>query len=952
MMHKALFLAFYLASVATSFTVYDCDRTATTYKVIDLREPQQCPNPETDFRPPQRFRTQIIQANADTPVKGHQCAVAVTRRVTRCGYNSLTYGDAVPVFMESVPIDAAACQKMVHTNSFTFEGKPFLLKSNAPNHFTFFSHGSTDDTGACEVENFERNGVKYEKSYEITELHVSTSVVLGTRNMATGAVVFENGIRADFAAGALQDNHAGTVYWANQDSSCTQMLSLAYAGPAEFHLLKSDATATPATSYPPDAFKGAVVMVNSTTSDGHHSAGFVLGHSVRLCNRTVFRTQIADILLLVLDSDNGPLNANFQAAFDSTDVQSQSRLAYLHITTNQRMLQRFQDVQTDVCRVERKALFARLHQLTGSSNPHSLRDLFPFPHQVAIQGAAAYVTHCVPYEAGLATYGNCTLEMPVRINNSTLRFADPITYVLRDFPTIVPCDPVMPVRWFFHQTWYCSSPKIQPCGSPSKLATESSTATFDAGFTLRMGDGVYSKEQMQQHTRAVVASTSRMQSSQFLANFRTSSTGFDQYGARAFAPGLSDFDATHYNERLLQLYFPFILWFGSCWKIVMFGVAAYLVACVAFAIGCRTFSLYRARGCGIHLLAAVFESAFVLTLMPFKAINKFKDAVIQELPTFDHLQQQPHIVIQQQPPQQPPRPPPPPPQEQQPPRITSGRTRDRDNGSPPPPGNAAAALPALPHQEQAYVNAGPLPNYSDLSSLVLPPHHHAHAATTAAHVQPFVTEVPADVLQWTSTAAAITHPVHAALVGPPLQQVVHTSTGATRKITPPIDPAWQHSLRRVPAATAPDAPPALAATAARPVSMGASPTDIHELSRLLLIRMQSDPAFSEAAAAALAATDANSALATTEHGDSATAQADLIRPDAPAREHGTLGLNNPFMGRGRRLHQRRAAAAAAANAEAGDTASRSSSDASTDSAGLRKRAHVKATTTTIKTSQV
>ncbi len=136
--------------------------------------------------------------------------------------------------------------------------------------------------------------------------------------------------------------------------------------------------------------------------------------------------------------------------------------------------------------------------------------------------------------------------------------------------------------------------------------------------------------------------------------------------------------------------------------------------------------------------------------------------------------------------------------------------------------------------------------------------------------------------------------------------------------------------------------------------MGASPKDIHELSRLLLIKMQSDPAFSEAAAAALAATDANSAPATAEHGDPAAAQTDLVRPDAPAREHETVGLNNPFMGRGRRLHQRRAAAAAAAATGAGDTASRSSSDASTDSAGLRKRTHghVKTAATNIKTSQV
>ena len=134
-------------TVAAAFTVYDCDKAATSYKVVDLREPKSCPDPETDFQPVTQFRTQVIQANSDLPVRGFQCSASVTRRITRCGFDHLTYAHDVPIFMESIPISAGLCRDMVTSGSFTYDNRIHNLKAHKDNHYSYFSHGSTTDDG-------------------------------------------------------------------------------------------------------------------------------------------------------------------------------------------------------------------------------------------------------------------------------------------------------------------------------------------------------------------------------------------------------------------------------------------------------------------------------------------------------------------------------------------------------------------------------------------------------------------------------------------------------------------------------------------------------------------------------------------------------------------------------------------------------------------------------------
>ena len=65
---------------------------------------------------------------------------------------------------------------------------------------------------------------------------------------------------------------------------------------------------------------------------------------------------------------------------------------------------------------------------------------------IATNGNAAYISRCPAIDVARADFENCTQEVPVSVNGS-LRFADPFTWILQDFPTIVPCSALMPVRW-------------------------------------------------------------------------------------------------------------------------------------------------------------------------------------------------------------------------------------------------------------------------------------------------------------------------------------------------------------------------------------------------------------------------------------------------------------------------------------------------------------------------
>ena len=72
--------------------------------MIDLREPQACPDPERDYEPARDQRLQILQTDTERPVSATQCIVTISKEVTRCGFDSLTYGSRWTVWQQDYEI--------------------------------------------------------------------------------------------------------------------------------------------------------------------------------------------------------------------------------------------------------------------------------------------------------------------------------------------------------------------------------------------------------------------------------------------------------------------------------------------------------------------------------------------------------------------------------------------------------------------------------------------------------------------------------------------------------------------------------------------------------------------------------------------------------------------------------------------------------------------------------
>ena len=161
----------------------------------------------------------------------------------------------------------------------------------------------------------------------------------------------------------------------------------------------------------------------------------------------------------------------------------------------------------NLCQVEMAAWRSKLHNLAGTDNPYALLDHYGRGFTLQVAGAAAYIIKCGRLNATRADYRNCTQEVPVAVKGQT-KFADPFTWIIKDYPTVVPCSPIMPVRWNIMGKWFCATPGIRPCPAPPQLQSGLNRTT-EGDFTRALGKGIYTDSQMRQHRELWKATTSR-----------------------------------------------------------------------------------------------------------------------------------------------------------------------------------------------------------------------------------------------------------------------------------------------------------------------------------------------------------------------------------------------------------------------------------------------------------
>ena len=603
----ALLVAYSLAVTCcgvNAMPVFDCESNRTSQAMIDLKQPAPCPDPVNDYDPPIVRFIQLIQTDTNVPITAYQCLITISKEVVRCGFNSLTYGAIWTVWEKLVLVEPQDCMRAIQTGEIMIDGNLYRgLIKGAERKVAFFSHGNVDINGNCRTADFISNGVAYSNSYERTVIRIHTKAVRGTHDQTTGLVHFTNGIITLFGHAVVRDAFEGLMVWNTTQSPCVDTLSEVYAGDASLHRLANHTVIS-------NTLVGSIILIADNTKAQH--AGLILKAKIPLCGVQCYSTQIKGMVACLPREMDTPLpKSSFKKHFDVHAANLQTQLGFLHMGTNMRMHNRFELIQSDLCEVDRRILYSRLQTL-AADNPYALLDIYGPGHIIDVAGAAAYITKCADVDVRRVDFPNCTREIPV-LHNGRTRFADPMTMVLQDFPTIVTCSARTPIRWLVMGQWYCANPAAVLCSKPEQLKTSIGPYEHLGDFTIGVGSGAFSESQL---ADARTHRRTRQARGPVLERLAENSVANSIDGSPILGDSFGRLELESLTNKMGDLLFPLFPLFGYAWN--TFCGILLLIVMVKGLIDCayRVYTLWCRHGAGLWLLQGIWETLAAVIRTP------------------------------------------------------------------------------------------------------------------------------------------------------------------------------------------------------------------------------------------------------------------------------------------------------------------------------------------------
>jgi hypothetical protein len=129
---------------------------------------------------------------------------------------------------------------------------------------------------------------------------------------------------------------------------------------------------------------------------------------------------------------------------DTTKLETS--MSFLQNKSSMGLHEKIQQVKHEMCHNRRDIAHVQLKAIAGAGNPYSLLQVFGQGHVITKTRAVAYVTICNPMEVLPRVSPNCTEEIPVTWNGTSL-YVDPISYVLKSAASPTRCNDIAPQRW-------------------------------------------------------------------------------------------------------------------------------------------------------------------------------------------------------------------------------------------------------------------------------------------------------------------------------------------------------------------------------------------------------------------------------------------------------------------------------------------------------------------------
>ena len=465
---------------------YDCAHSDARHIPLDTTAPPECADDSSDFLPKEEQHAQLIRTNGAKVVRAAHCHVSYSTRVYGChGMSHFSSASSYTSFKVVSDMKPQVCWAAVRQQLFSFdrlESQPVHTPRNVWRHAKGFTQGKYRAGGHCdEHATFVSGGEIHQDSMEETFGDVKLQFVTGVYDAATKEIVFNNGVRAPASDRRSFDAYSGVLEWdwdeTDEDDACDRLNEI-QQGPFTVYA-KVNAS----------LLEGAVVVTSLKERDQTQRLGVQLGNRVRTCERTCYEvTSLPDYRFCPFDEDGQPIFP--KARYDQEQVvadwdrykmeHSMIRGDHQFLSLTLRGKEEVRELRSQICEVQRRILWNKLQAISGTRNPHALVDVYGPGYQLTPAGpSVAYLTKCVPFEVTLASFPNCTAEVPVTYMghvNGTTFFMDSITHVLKMYPEIIRCSDLLPPMYKFNGEWLVANPapvvsKVIPQPLPQSLLT-------------------------------------------------------------------------------------------------------------------------------------------------------------------------------------------------------------------------------------------------------------------------------------------------------------------------------------------------------------------------------------------------------------------------------------------------------------------------------------------------
>jgi hypothetical protein len=172
-------------------------------------------------------------------------------------------------------------------------------------------------------------------------------------------------------------------------------------------------------------------------------AGMELGTMFVPCDNSALHTNIPIIVVFAHQNHRMEVaTGKFTEQPAGTDVTKlETSMSFLQIKASMGLHEKIRQVLQKICQNRRETAQVRLEAIAGADNLYSLIHVFGRKHVITKCGAVSYVTRCNPMEVLPRLSSNCTEEIPVTWNNTSL-YVDPISYVIKSAASPTRCNDI------------------------------------------------------------------------------------------------------------------------------------------------------------------------------------------------------------------------------------------------------------------------------------------------------------------------------------------------------------------------------------------------------------------------------------------------------------------------------------------------------------------------------